>query len=536
MSLDPAGFMSYVRLDDQHEDGRLTEFCKRLGGEVRMQTGDEFHIFQDRNDIAWGQQWSQRINDSLDAVTFLIPIITPGFFKSQGCRDEIERFLERERQLGRNDLILPVYYVNCPVVRIEAGLEADPLGKIIASRQYADWRDLRFEPFTSPQVGKMLARLATQIVEALDRRKADPETSVPPPSARVDLQNPSPIAVPEAPTVESAAEEGLTDGLHHGNKNESPTRVVDALHRGDHSTLMDALASAEPGDRILVRPGLYKEGVIIEKPVEIIGDGELGDIVIEATGKHTIQFNAAMGRITNLTIRQAGGERWCGLYISQGRLDVEGCDIMSQSHVCVAIHGGADPRLRHNRIHDGKRAGIMIYENGQGTLEDNEIFNNTLSGVMIRTGGNPTLRHNRIYDGKQGGVMIYESGQGTLEDNEIFNNTLSGVEIKGGSNPTLRRNRIHDGKQSGVYIHHNGRGLLEDNEIFGNAYSGVHVISGGNPILRRNQITNNARHAIHVFEGGQGVFEANDLRGNARAAWNDAPEWLQKVTRTGNQE
>ncbi|MDX8400009.1 MAG: hypothetical protein R8K20_07145 [Gallionellaceae bacterium] len=81
--------MSYVRFDDQHENGRLSEFCERLGGEVRIQTGEAFHIFQDSNDIGWGQQWQQRIDDSLDAVTFLVPIITPGFFKSPACRAEL---------------------------------------------------------------------------------------------------------------------------------------------------------------------------------------------------------------------------------------------------------------------------------------------------------------------------------------------------------------------------------------------------------------------------------------------------------------
>ena len=79
MSRQPAAFMSYVRLDDQHEGGKLTQFRERLAAEVRLQTGDEFPIFQDRNDIAWGQNWQARIDETLDAVTLLIPIITPSF-------------------------------------------------------------------------------------------------------------------------------------------------------------------------------------------------------------------------------------------------------------------------------------------------------------------------------------------------------------------------------------------------------------------------------------------------------------------------
>ena len=135
--------MSYVRFDDQHENGRLTEFRNRLSGEVRMQTGVEFSIFQDRNDIKWGQNWKERIEDSIDDSTFLIPIITPGFFNSAPCRRELELFLEREKKLKRNDLILPVYYVGSPLLDNESKRAKDKLAEEIAKRQLADWRELR---------------------------------------------------------------------------------------------------------------------------------------------------------------------------------------------------------------------------------------------------------------------------------------------------------------------------------------------------------------------------------------------------------
>src|ERR1700722_2794638 len=112
MPVTPAAFMSYVRFNDQHDDGQLSTFRERLSAEVRAQTGEEFPIFQDRNDILWGQSWQQRIDDTLDAATRLLVIITPGLFRSPACRAEVQRFVERERKLGRQDLILPVYYIS----------------------------------------------------------------------------------------------------------------------------------------------------------------------------------------------------------------------------------------------------------------------------------------------------------------------------------------------------------------------------------------------------------------------------------------
>ncbi len=503
--------MSYVRFDDEHENGRLTEFCKRLSGEVRLQTGEAFHIFQDRNDIAWGQQWEQRIGDSIDVVTFLIPIITPGFLKSRPCRAEWERFIEREKRFRRNDLILPVYYVNCPILHDEARWQTDSIAKVIAGRQYADWRELRFEPFTSPAVGKTIARMATQVVEALEREK--PEQPAVVATSKQASPGDLPIEMPGREPARQSAEVARGPAL----KTEPPTLVVDALNRGHYLTVTDALSAAKPGDRILVRPGLYKEGIVIDKPVEIIGDGELGDVVIEATGKNTVLFKANMGRIANLALRQSGGGNWFCIDIGQGRLDIEGCDISSQSAACVGIHGGADPRLRRNRIHDGKDCGVHVYDNGQGTLEDNEIVGNALAGVEIKTGGNPTLRRNRIHDGKDAGVAARENCQGTLEDNEIYGNALAGVAIATGGNPTVRRNRIHDGKSAGVYIYESGQGTLEDNEIFGNALAGVQIRTGGNPTLRRNRIHDGKDAGVAARENCQGTLEDNEIYGNANS-------------------
>jgi len=273
----------------------LTEFCQRLSGEVRLQSGSEFSIFQDRKDIAWGQRWQERIDDSLDEVTFLVPILTPSFFKSDACRSELERFLDREKQLKRNDLILPVYYVNCAVLNEAAKRDADPLAKAIASRQYADWRELRFEPFTSPQVGKTLAKMATQIVEALDRADQSQRNAAPAPQGTASTKSIRRGEEISAKPAESpSAQLGDVTRLPT-HKTEPPTRVVDAFFRGDHATLTEALNFAKPGDRILVRPGLYQEGIVIDKPVEIIGDGDLGEVVIEAKGRDVALFRASMG-------------------------------------------------------------------------------------------------------------------------------------------------------------------------------------------------------------------------------------------------
>jgi parallel beta-helix repeat protein len=521
----PAAFLSYVHDDDKYE--HVTKFRDRLSDEVQMVVGTEFAIFQDRKDIQWGQNWRQRIEESIDEVTFLIPVITPRFFNSEFCREELQRFLEREKRLGRNDLILPIYFVDTPLLNEDELCAEDELAQAIASRQYADWRELRFEPFTNPQVGKTLERLARQIRDALPRVQTAKTPAAAPARASAETQ---PTKTPTKESSEQVAQRPSA-------KNEPPTCTVNQMpHRGDFTTISEAIEKSDPGTKIIVQPGFYQEGLVIDKPLEIIGEGAPGEVVVQASDKNVLKFQTTMGRVTNLTLRQVAGGSWYAVDISQGRLELEDCDITSQSSACVAIHNGADPRLRRNRIHDGKQGGVYISKNGLGTLEDNDIFGNAYSGVEIALGSNPTLRRNRIHDGKQVGIFVNDKGLGTLEDNDIFGNTLSGVQIGLGGNPTLRRNRIHDSKQAGIFVYENGLGTLEDNDIFGNAYSGVQVKEGGNPTLRNNRINKNVYSAIRVYEGGGGTFEGNDLRGNSKGAWNIAADCVANVKRSGNKE
>ena len=163
MAAEPAVFMSYARFDDQLDDGQLTLLRERLSMEVRAQIGEEFAIFQDRNDIAWGQNRQQRIDEALDAVTVLLVIVTPSLFRSEACRNEVLRFRERECALGREDLILPLYYISAREIEDPEVRKGDELARVLATRQFADWRDLRFEPFTSSEVRRAIARLASQM-------------------------------------------------------------------------------------------------------------------------------------------------------------------------------------------------------------------------------------------------------------------------------------------------------------------------------------------------------------------------------------
>ncbi len=341
------------------------------------------------------------------------------------------------------------------------------------------------------------------------------------------------------------------------------TLVVSASGDGQHQTISAAVLAATPGARILVRPGVYRESVIIDKAVEIVGDGPAGAMVVEAAGGNCLTVATPGAVVRGLTLRQqngAAGQEYFGVEIVQGPFRMEECDITSDSRSCIAIHGqSAHPIIRRCTIHDGQRAGVAVYEkaraviedcdilanagpgvqiseggaptvrrcrihhekvgvfvhtNGHGVIEDCDIFANALFGVAVREGGAPTVRRCRIHDGQSAGVAVWQNGQGVIEDCDIFANMDSGIEISEGGAPTVRRCTIHDGKLVGVFIHTNGLGVIEDCDIFANALSGVQIRDGSAPTVRRCTIHDGKQVGVFVHSDGQGVIEDCDIFAN----------------------
>jgi len=176
-SLQPLSFLSYARFNDDHDEQAITWLCDRLSGEVQMQTGRPFVVLRDKKDIVWGNRWRDFIDSGTNAATFLLVIMTPSYFNSPACRDEYERFRNRELALGRRDLILPVYYVECDEIEDPAINASTIWASDLKARQFEDWRHLRLQTPNSTELRQAVARLGSQIRRVLKTLPIQPSTA-----------------------------------------------------------------------------------------------------------------------------------------------------------------------------------------------------------------------------------------------------------------------------------------------------------------------------------------------------------------------
>ena len=160
----PKIFASFSSFDDRHEQGKLSALCSRLQDEVRFQTGRDIPFFIDRSELKAGVQWLGSTQEALQQSNVLVALLTPSFFKSRWCRSQILDFLEKEKALHHEGLIIPILY-NGNLPRIAN----DELGKIMARRRLLDWRNLRFEEFTSPRLKRQIEEAANWIASAVEK-------------------------------------------------------------------------------------------------------------------------------------------------------------------------------------------------------------------------------------------------------------------------------------------------------------------------------------------------------------------------------
>jgi F-box protein 11 len=335
--------------------------------------------------------------------------------------------------------------------------------------------------------------------------------------------------------------------------------IVSPAGDGNFRTIADALAAAVPGSRIFVRPGVYREVLKIERPVDIIGEGPASGIILEATGGAVIQARADNFSLHGFTIHGSAGEatgsplveilrgtalvedcilatgdtglsvtgnrarailrrltlhtfRTCGVRISgRASAQLNGCRI-SSSRSGIAVSEGAEALIRGCHI-EGGSYGIEYGSRAGGLLQGTEVTRYAYAGILVREAADPAVQKCAIHHGNFG-IEVSDRGKGVFEDCDIAGNSR-GLFITRSGNPLVKRCTIHDG-QFGVGASEKGKGVFEECRITGNLYAGVSARSGAHPRLARCQVTGNRDVGVWVYEKAMATVEGCDLTGNAR--------------------
>ncbi|MCZ2821592.1 TIR domain-containing protein [Modestobacter sp. VKM Ac-2977] len=172
-------FWSYAHRDDEADSGGITHLASRIANEYSLLTGRDLDLFVDKK-LKWGELWRERIDSSLAASTYLIPVLTPRYFQRDECRKELREFHAQAKARGVADVLLPILYAEIEDFSSE---NPDELIALASRSQYADWRELRVKGPESAEYREELNTVAKRLVEVTRRvteRQLQEESDAPP--------------------------------------------------------------------------------------------------------------------------------------------------------------------------------------------------------------------------------------------------------------------------------------------------------------------------------------------------------------------
>ena len=292
--------------------------------------------------------------------------------------------------------------------------------------------------------------------------------------------------------------------------------VVDGTGRGDYRTIIGAVLQAAPGDTILVRPGTYREGVLLSSGVSIQRAGA-GGVRIEAV--IPLQFLAVRdATVQGLTIR--GNRKSIGI-LNCKKISVADCDIGTKQKHGVSVADSVNILFQRCSIRGNEKTYGIILKNTEAKMSDT-IISGCGQAVLIKDGSRVDIEHN-LLDGNNTSVAAFDSQitvknnviTGKGEKNGIFFETSQAL-IEGNS---IRRHGagVHARQARGQILHNtmsqNNFGIMikggavdvSDNVVLDNRYKGINIghdkndpTGSGLANITRNRITGNGLTGIYV--------------------------------------
>lgn len=292
-----------------------------------------------------------------------------------------------------------------------------------------------------------------------------------------------------------------------------------------YPTIGGALSAANPGDTIVVCPGTYGGGVMVDKAVTLIGQ----DATVDATGADTgFTVSASGATVEGFTVENATGE---GILVSAGpgqppvsHVTISGNTVMGndQGNPNGQVLTQTDPPTIYPEcvgagpVPGDCGEGIHLMSATHSTVSDNVVENNT-GGILLTDEFGPTAFNDIVGNTVEDNVWdcgVTVAGHniaslGGVYDNQIVGNTISGNGTSGQGAGVLLATGVPappGGVGGAVYGN-----LVSGNDIWGNGLAGVTIHSHAvGEDLNNNTIVNNTIGTNNLNPDFDFVMYGND--------------------------
>lgn len=183
----------------------------------------------------------------------------------------------------------------------------------------------------------------------------------------------------------------------------SGNKIADAniiiVPSSGYETIQKAINAASPGDIISVKAGAYRENLVVNKSVSIIGENPLTTIIDGHGWGTVITITSPNVVISGFTIRNGTSDVppfFSGISVFRCNFAVITNNVLKNNDYGLQLAKSNNSRVFNNSIIDNPYAGVYLHDSSS----NNAIFQNTIRnnfiGLWITSTPSNTFYHNNL--------------------------------------------------------------------------------------------------------------------------------------------
>ncbi|GAB4818117.1 hypothetical protein N2152v2_005163 [Parachlorella kessleri] len=282
------------------------------------------------------------------------------------------------------------------------------------------------------------------------------------------------------------------------------TAGVRQRRRTSFRSIKEAVSAARDGDRILLRRGIHNgmgEAVTITKRVLIMGEGQLGETVIDQRANSpTFRITRGGVVIKNLVVDMSG---FCEAFMVAGPATVapliEDCNIKCSGDDGINVCEQAEPLFRRCTL-TVRKCGAKLFGSGRGRFEDCVFEKCGEQAVRAMESSIVTLARCKLVGCQEDGVVAMESARVTLLDCTISGCKGPGIDCSGRAQATVQGGSII-GNVGGVWVWEGAAAVMRDAVVAGGPSHALLADGGGSLDVQESHIRGSVHATEQAWEG-----------------------------------
>ncbi len=300
---------------------------------------------------------------------------------------------------------------------------------------------------------------------------------------------------------------------------------------GNYTSIQDAINAASEGDIIFVYSGVYRENIVINKSITLMGENKNTAIIDGNYSGDVVKITANGVKIEKFTIEKSDWQSNAGVNISASNCIIAN-SIIQKNQYGVYSFSCNNTIINCDFLNNDRGIYFDYYKNGSSYIySHNNIINgcyisNSSYGIYFRCSHNNTIEKCTILNSSRGiffhtpNTALHFSSNNVISNCTILNNYF-GIEFSLSCNNIITGCNLSNNDYAGLSFSYSDNNIINNSNIFNNEWYGIKLFYSDTNTISANIISNNY-YGVYTTSSGMNLIYHNNFVNNTQQAYDES--------------